>query len=420
MPGRIITSERIESGVATIAVLVEEESVTVVVDGVLSLPYDATVTIPGQIVLASIGFGDPDRTLNFNPPVKITLEGQAGNNAFITDFTGTSRQVTVTCDNTVPTLVTNIPPTDPRACKIDENGDLSFIASRASIFSSTTNIPVPPPPPPPTPADVAASGGGGGGGGGGAASTSTDSVGTAQEVYIYEVYYDVCKENILRVIAGADNNAQSLNTPPSVKLRSPTNGVYYTSLAIEQPLMEQNKYIYEAGLQPNDDLVIVYVENVSGRQAMTSQKTINMSECEETIIVRIDTTEKRTSSISDPNAPQILEVFYVTGFNTITSSEPIQYVESGKSYTIGASIQSLTDITNAELRYSVGKDTSNYNTIKMSIKEGTSSSYVTVSGIIPADAINESGITYWIRVENEDGKVQESSKYQLTKRSMHC
>jgi len=142
-----------------------------------------------------------------------------------------------------------------------------------------------------------------------------------------------------------------------------------------------------------------------------------VSECEETIIARIDTTEKRISSISDPNAPQILEVFYVTGFNTITSSDPIQFVESGKSYTIGASIQSLTNITNAELRYSVGKDTSNYNTIKMSIKEGTSSSYITVSGIIPADAINESGITYWIRVENEDGKVQESSKYQLTIKS---
>ena len=146
------------------------------------------------------------------------------------------------------------------------------------------------------------------------------------------------------------------------------------SLVTEQPLMEQNKYIYEAGLQPNDDLVIVYVENFAGRQANVSQKSINISECEETIIVRIDTTEKRISSIGDPNAPQILEVFYVNGFSTITSSDSIQYIESGESFTIGASIQSPTNIMNAELRYSeLGKDPSNYNTIKMSVKEGTTS-----------------------------------------------
>ena len=158
-------------------------------DGVLSLPYDATVAIAGQNVLASIGFGDPDRTLCFNPPVKITLEGQAGNNAFITDFTGTSRQVTVTCDNTDPTLVTNIPATNPQACRINENGDLSFIASSASIFSSTTNIPAPPPspspPPPSTTTRSGSSGGGGGGGGGGAAGPTTGSGGSVQDLYIY-------------------------------------------------------------------------------------------------------------------------------------------------------------------------------------------------------------------------------------------
>jgi hypothetical protein len=108
-------------------------------------------------------------------------------------------------------------------------------------------------------------------------------------------------------------------------------------------------------------------------------------------------------------------VFYVNGFNTITSSDLIQYIESGESFTVGASIQSPTNIINGELRYSeLGKDTSNYNTIKMSIKEGASSSYYTISGIIPADAIKESSITYWIRVENEDEKVQESGRYQLS------
>jgi len=55
VPGRIITSERIESGVATIAVLFEEESVTVVVDDKTNTsPVRAPASTNDGVVVAKI------------------------------------------------------------------------------------------------------------------------------------------------------------------------------------------------------------------------------------------------------------------------------------------------------------------------------------------------------------------------------
>jgi len=63
-------------------------------DGELNLPTASTVSISGISNSFVMQFGDPDRTLTFSNSVSLTITGQAGLRAFITE--STSSEITVT------------------------------------------------------------------------------------------------------------------------------------------------------------------------------------------------------------------------------------------------------------------------------------------------------------------------------------
>jgi len=96
-------------------------------------------------------FGDPDRTLAFNPPIKLTFDGQAGKRAFITETGQGTGEVATTCDFTDPSLVT-LPTSYPQTCKANSDNDLIILTGIASIISFGTS------------SSSSESGGGGGGG----------------------------------------------------------------------------------------------------------------------------------------------------------------------------------------------------------------------------------------------------------------
>ena len=89
-------------------------------------------------------------------------------------------------------------------------------------------------------------------------------------VQIYQVSWDVCESNIVKVIAGPKSDNIS------VKLRT-TEGIINPKLAKEQPY--DNRLIFEASVSQKLDYVSVVLENIKGRVASVDQKSISISEC---------------------------------------------------------------------------------------------------------------------------------------------
>ena len=120
-------------------------------DGVLAMPTITTVSVSGVTTGVAIQFGDIDGRLTFSEPVKITLTGESGKLAYITEFDNTQGEIITTCNS--GTTPTNIPTSFPQACKIDSGSDLVIFTKTASTFSSGTS------------SSSGSSGGGGSGGG---------------------------------------------------------------------------------------------------------------------------------------------------------------------------------------------------------------------------------------------------------------
>ena len=97
-----------------------------------------SVSISGVDTTYVMEFGDPDRTLAFNPPIKLTFDGQAGKRAFITETGQGTGEVVTTCDSTDPSLVT-LPTSFPQACKANSGNDLILLTGVASLFSFGTS-----------------------------------------------------------------------------------------------------------------------------------------------------------------------------------------------------------------------------------------------------------------------------------------
>ena len=97
-----------------------------------------SVSISGVDITYVMEFGDPDRTLAFNPPIKLTFDGQAGKRAFITETGQGTGEVSTTCDSTDPSSVT-LPTSFPQACKANSGNDLMLLTGIASTFSFGTS-----------------------------------------------------------------------------------------------------------------------------------------------------------------------------------------------------------------------------------------------------------------------------------------
>jgi len=111
-------------------------------DGIFNAPTQKptrSVSISGVDTTYVMEFGDPDRTLAFNPPIKLTFDGQAGKRAFITETGQGTGEVATTCDSTDPSSVT-LPTSFPQACKANSGNDLMLLTGIASTFSFGTSL----------------------------------------------------------------------------------------------------------------------------------------------------------------------------------------------------------------------------------------------------------------------------------------
>ncbi|QDI88032.1 hypothetical protein Nisw_00055 [Candidatus Nitrosopumilus sp. SW] len=394
-------------------------------DGELTLPTaksTGSITISGVTTSFVMEFGDPDITLTFSTPVKLTLNDQAGKRAYITEGSN-QNEITTTCNSSNVTSVSNIPTSFPQACKINSGNNLIILTKTASTFSTgsttvtttttTTTEDTSSQSSPNRGGNRGSSGGGGGGGGGTISGSGIIAEGT--QLKIYEIEYDVCTDYKVKILAGVDNEDPELPSHPDAKIRTPSNGIVQASLMEDQPLAP-SKYYYEAGLSSGDTFFVAIVEAFAGRVPIVTQSSINVNECEEILVINKDTTESRVSDASDPKSPRIYDIKFRLGDSTIerSSLDTNNFADSEQSIHITGNVNSPTDIERAELRVSnIEQPESEYIALLMNSKHLTSNSYE-ISGEITKDLISEPGIKYWIRVTNADEKVQESGKFTIS------
>jgi len=104
-------------------------------------------------------------------------------------------------------------------------------------------------------------------------------------VVIYEMSYDVCTDDEIRIVIG------STTSDVDVKLRSPIMGVTHGVLVEELPNYSQVPhemvYVFVAPLHPDETYVRVEVDTLSGRAGSSAIKSLNIYGCEGSEIVNI-------------------------------------------------------------------------------------------------------------------------------------
>ena len=123
------------------------------------------------------------------------------------------------------------------------------------------------------------SSGGSGGSGGSSPSGEFGIRGDeSAEVQLYEISWNLCNSNIIRVLAGP----ASLDL--SVKIRTAQSGVITAHLASEQPYEDILKF--EANISQDESFVLVQAESIIGRSAQIDKQTINLDPCGGRVVVR--------------------------------------------------------------------------------------------------------------------------------------
>jgi len=241
-----------------------------------------SVTAPvGETVDSVIELGFDDIELTFDKPVRIVLEGQAGKTAFY-ERSGVTTVINNVCSaDSFDVVNSQLSDGGTEECKIDSNGDLVIWTLHFTLFGSSTSIPGASPTSSP---GTTSSGGsffsGGGGGGSKGVILSGGIAGSGgiivDAVHLYEVSWDKCNENILRIVAGPSD------VDFAVKLRTVTSGLVDVNLAEVQPY--DTKLVYEATLDSDVTFVQVQVKGLLSNPSF-AQKSFDLKECEGNVVV---------------------------------------------------------------------------------------------------------------------------------------
>ncbi len=272
-----------------------------------------------------------------------------------------------------------------------------------------------------------AGGAGGGGGGGGVGGISTSSgIGfggkLGNPVVLYQISYDVCDRNTVRIIAGMYGTEAP---PPNVKVRTPEKQVYSATLAKDQPYTEANKvlpvsrYVYEAPISSNQKYFVITAEQVSGRIATSTSYLVNVYSCSDTIVVNPMTDLDEVGTFEptiEAGRPNIFDIkFQVNANKPILASAVNQFVKGVDHVKVSSIISSPSVLSRSELRViTAGGNYSDYAAIKMdtiSLQNITNTYFV--SADLPTSFLQAPAIVYWIHVINQDNKIQDSEKYYL-------
>jgi hypothetical protein len=270
------------------------------------------------------------------------------------------------------------------------------------------------------------SGGAGGGGSavGGVSTSSGAGFGgkLGNPVVLYEISYDACEKNMVRIIAGMYGNQAPA---PYVKIRTPDHGVYTAELAKDQPYADANKklsvsrYVYEAPLNSDLKYFVVTAEQINGRIATSVSYLVNVYSCSDTIIVNpmtdLDQGETYEPTLG-AGRPNIFDIkFQVNSNKQVQSSEINQFVKNTDQVKVSSIIETPVSLSRSELRVAVaGGNYSEYAAVKMNVAllQNITNVY-TASAELPTSFLQAPAIVYWIHAVTTDNKVQDSEKYYL-------
>ncbi|HWY33770.1 MAG TPA: hypothetical protein VNX68_03940, partial [Nitrosopumilaceae archaeon] len=232
---------------------------------------------------------------------------------------------------------------------------------------------------------------------------------------IYQVSYDLCNQDIVKITIGTDPGAN-----PTVILRT-MSGIISAQLSNDQPYTQENvnatiqKTVYVAHINPKEQSFEVVVLEAIGKNINTVGKTIQINGCSETVSVENEAPVTQPTQI-DLSAPQIFNVKFQIGNGTKVLSSDVtnQYIDSQPT-TVYSIINSPTPLDRAELRFvKLGDDITKYVAVSMDVAPlHISNTTYTISGVIPKEMVQAPAITYWIHVQNQAGKSSDSDQYSI-------
>lgn len=404
-------------------------------NGLLTLPTFSPVSIPSTTStsggttttttfseITSIEIGLSSQQMTLDKPVRIKFSGDGGGQGFTAFFKSPSdtNVVLITTQCTADDLATVTAQLGGTGeCVYNNGSDMIIWTTHFTRFgtakstSSSAGSSAP---------SATSSAGGGGGGGGGGVGVSGLGGKLVSPLTIYEISYDVCEQNMVRIIVGTSGSDAP---PPNVKIRTPLNEVYSATLVKDQPFTEENKvfqtsrYVYEAPLDRKLNFFIVTAEQAGGRAAATTTYLVNMDECRNTIIVNpmseIDKTGVLEPTMGE-GRPNIFGTrFQINENRPVGATTPSQFINAGDQFKVTAIVDSPTAIRRAELRVNVaGGNFSNYAAVKMDVTplQNITNAYV-VSASLPQSFMKSPAVIYWIHVVNNEGLVQSSERYVI-------
>jgi len=234
------------------------------------------------------------------------------------------------------------------------------------------------------------SGGGGAPVGGGSTPSSTN---------IDSVYYNVCDENIVRIILSGE-------LPSNVIIQTTNSGIVTAKPVLYQPYSDDNKitetgrYVYEAPIASHETYFVVSVDGVVD----DSLQGIQIVGCEGNTIFEQE----------DPRVrPQIFDFKFWTENNTTIRPviDDYNYQNTPEDVFVSAIIDSkYSQLRSAELRMSdPTSDSDTYTSIQMNMQElEISNTTSIVQVVIPAQMLITPAIQFWVHAINEEGKSNDS------------
>jgi hypothetical protein len=215
---------------------------------------------------------------------------------------------------------------------------------------------------------------------------------------VHRVEYDVCNENISRILVAHDSSS-----PPRIQLLTTKSGVIDATLSGNQPFADQNKftlidrYLFEAPLAPGEKIFTIFaVDRLSN-----VQRTLVQIEGCQGVLVFVD---------DQIVLPHIFDVKYQTNSTYIRPTE-YSYITQGQNMTVSAIVESpIVPLSKAELYIST-LGTAEQKILPMNIVplllpdlENVS----VISSMIPAELLKGPAVEYWVRIVTAEGVVQES------------
>nr|NIP61352.1 hypothetical protein [Nitrosopumilaceae archaeon]NIU00281.1 hypothetical protein [Nitrosopumilaceae archaeon]NIU86693.1 hypothetical protein [Nitrosopumilaceae archaeon]NIV65388.1 hypothetical protein [Nitrosopumilaceae archaeon]NIX60883.1 hypothetical protein [Nitrosopumilaceae archaeon] len=361
--------------------------------------------------ITSVEIGLSNEEIRVDKPVRLEFDGDGGDKGFVTFFKKPGGSVTfieAECESDSSSGI----PSGEDECVVDDGSDIivwtnhftKFGTAKKTTTASTTST------------STEKSGGGGATGTGPGAGAGVGGFGgiLATPLTIHEVSYDVCENNIARILIASD--ADKL---PSVVIHTTKLGSIQATLSEDQPYEELNKitkvdkYLYEVPLDPDETFFMTVVTEEKGVTSNTVQTAVHVTECKQTIVLT-EISEEEFVEL-DESIPRLFDIKYQINDESPqrASTEPKEVYVDDEPLTVSAIVQSITPLKRAELRFaSIDQPRDEYIAIKMKTEpiEAAQNLYK-ISATIPPELITGPAVAYWINVLNENLIEQQSPEF---------